>query len=213
MKKPATPEQAPQLGGKKSSPVAPIVITLLIIFVGMPILLAIVGVIFVSANFDKITAFADKYSDLYYPYGQNYYVMDDARIKAAADVYALSYDSHLREAGLAKVDCENLSILAKKLGDDFISKKACDAKEIEIGSELRVNSIARLYLSDGDTCVEYQFYGNFTKLINYKEHSSSSACDDLHKVKLVDTGEESTQIKELDQVKFDTDKNSKENKA
>lgn len=202
LKEPATPAQAPELGGKKSSSAAPIVITLVIIFVGLPILIVIVAMIFFFANFDKFVEMANHAIDAVSPLTSDYYSMDDARIKAASTIYTLSNDTRLRASGLAKVDCENLAILSDELDDRQISSSFCDAEEIKIGSDYEKNSVVHIYLSDGDDCAEYQFYGNFSKLLS-SEKKSKNTCSDLYTVKIVDTNEKTTSIKDLKEYHYD----------
>ena len=191
MKEPATPDQAPQVGAKKSSAVPSVVIVILIVFVGLPIIMAIIGLIFVAANFDNITKWVDSHIEDDYPNISSYNVVDDARKESATTIYAMTVNSRVRkESGISKIDCQNMQLLAETMGHDFLDDSFCaESKEIEIASSVKSGSVVNLYLSDDKECAEFQFFSNFTKVISYRKGSVRSVCPDTKTVKLVDTGE------------------------
>ena len=189
MKEPATPEQAPQVGAKKSSAVPAVVIVLIVVFVGLPILLAIAGIIFVSVNFDKITDWVDAHVEEDYPRYSSYYVVDEPRQESALTIYAMTRNSRVRKgSGISKVDCQNMQMLAEKAGYDFIGDTFCDASEIEIGSETKTGSVVHLYMSNDKECADFEFYSNFSRVTSYKKQSARH-CDETKTVKIIDTGE------------------------
>lgn len=189
MKEPATPEQAPQVGAKKSSAVPAVVIVLIVVFVGLPILLAIAGIIFVSVNFDKITDWVDAHVEEDYPRYSSYYVVDEPRQESALTIYAMTRNSRVRKSsGISKVDCQNMKMLAEGVGEDFVSDTFCDSSEIEIGSETKTGSVVHIYMTDDKECADFEFYGNFTRLASYKKQAARH-CGDTKTVKITDTGE------------------------
>ncbi len=178
-------------GGQASAPkskgdntAVKIVLIVALFLVGLPILLAIAALIFVSANMDKILDWVDEHDWS----ATSYYEVDNARATSASTIYSMTKNERIRKnSGLAKVDCENMKLLAELSGASFVSDSLCDEETISIGSET-YDSTVRLMIADNEKCSIYSFSDTFKKYISY-DKKDVSACKELSSVKLTDTGE------------------------
>ena len=187
---PINPGQAPTMAKSDNTAVKIVLIVVFVIF-GLPIILVIAAMIFLGANMDKFLGWIDEHEGFY----TDYYEVDTSRSVSASTIHTLSQNERVRKASnLAKVDCENMKLLAESIGSPFISESFCESESIRIGSSIG-DSMTHVYLADDDYCAEYDFLDNFTKISSYSKKAAST-CKDLKTVKLVDTGETAEPIKE-----------------
>lgn len=192
---PATPGQAPQMAqpNQKSS-AAPIVITLVVIFVGLPILFAGAIMIFVFANFDKIADWAERNTNRIFQSNDSSMQVDEERARSFSKIVAETKDDSLREnAGISKVDCQNvMAQIESNTGSKYYY--FCNESSLYISSEDKKDKTV-LHIHNQSSCLSLTLHDNYRLLQSIAYDTNTKNCSDGKAVKLTDNGEKFIPIK------------------
>lgn len=194
---PAAAAPAPQ---PKDNSVKIVLIVLLCVF-GIPIIMAIVALIFVSVHFDDIKDIVNHAIDRAAPYYVEGVRLDSDRIRTVNTVTAAAIDTRVREVGISRKDCENLRIMSNLNGvegaGDPILPFSCDNTSVRIktvdfdtdidAKEPCYNSIVVAW---DNSCARFDFGKGNTRLLKYKYYANGNdICRDAVDVNIIDTGE------------------------
>ena len=197
-KDPIQAAQAPM--PQKDNTAGKVIAIVVVVLFGFPIILAIAGMIFVSANWDKVTDWLDSH------------IEDDTRSSYSTSVrYSIRdiYDAaNGKDLKITHSDCTNVkTALDDKTGSaSSFLKELCASDEIMVAGKIdeRGNS---LYFAGNDACLALKFSDGFRYLRSYSYTSPNTRCGDIDmtSIKLYDSNDdwktESDDFNELESSK------------
>ena len=188
------PANASQAQQPKKSSAAPIVITLVVIFVGLPILFAGAIMIFVFANFDKIADWAERNTNRIFQSNDSSMQVDEERARSFSKIVAETKDDTLREtAGISKVDCQNvMAQIESNTGSKYYY--FCNESSLYISSEDKKDKTV-LHIHNQSSCLSLTLHDNYRLLQSIAYDTNTKNCSDGKAVKLTDNGEKFIPIK------------------
>lgn len=166
---PATPEQAPQMAPKKNTGLS-IVTVLVFAFIGMPIILTIAAFIFVTINFDKITAWIDSHMT------EGAYTLNIEQRESAENIYIAANSAHGEKTSIKRQDCYNMQKIAESNNNYFMVDGYCDADEIKVAGRPNNDMSRSIFMeSDNGRCIEFVFESDYKYFTSYR--STTNGCD------------------------------------
>ncbi len=143
-----------------------IVLVVVLIIFGFPVILTIAGLIFISANFDKVTAWLDSHIDDW-----SYYSVSDDEVTSSARAFYSATSG--QKVTIFHDDCWNIrSVLGSGSNSaTWLLHDVCEASEIKAASKG-----SSLYFAKGDACLELVFDNEFRHYKSYNYNSWNTDC-------------------------------------
>ena len=144
---------------------------IIFVVIGLPIILTIILLIFVAANFDKFTEWIDGHlSD----YLDSAYTLDVAQSESVEGIYNTVRDTS-SEKIITKSDCETIREVARKANLDFMPSDYCESKEIWAGAEDSGSAKSLYFWDNSGICGALDFRNEFFSLSGYRVTYGSNA--------------------------------------
>lgn len=161
-----------------------IVAIVLIVLFGFPLIMAIAALIFISANFDRISAWVDSHIDDWENYA---YVQSEAR-SSAKNLYDAASGKDVK---ISHADCRHIKDALYGNGTDAsrMLTNLCGDDEIKVAAEDNGKKDSIFFEKDG-VCLELVFKKDFEYLHSYNYDSWSDGCNrEMNTVKFDDSKE------------------------
>ena len=162
------PVRATMTQQKDNSAVKVILIIFAVIF-GLPLLFAILVFVFISTNFDKITAWVDSHAD-----DINYINAPSENVSASArKIYNAIDDDTIT---IYKNDCLNISSVLSDSDDSYSTmRKICNDGKMKV-ARLKNSETSNLFVSKDNICIEISFSGFYDDFLRYRYSKSDNGC-------------------------------------